>query len=299
LTTPQSPVLRAEVFNANAGGSSALNAISRARYYQTSLVSGTAVSGGTVKITYGADDGVSDFSQLVIAQCATVNGTYLSLGGSAGDATSITSATAYDPGSGSFLLMGSTGGNVLPVELTSFSGSAHGRNVELRWNTATEINNNGFEVQKNISGSWAKIGFVDGAGTTNAPHSYSFVDVNSAADKYSYRLKQIDRDGKFTYSNAIEVTTSPTAEDFKLSQNYPNPFNPSTKFSFAMKNAELTTLKVYNVVGEEVATLFNEVAQPGQIYSLTFDAKNLPSGMYFYVLRSQSRNEIKKMMLMK
>jgi hypothetical protein len=191
---------------------------------------------------------------------------------------------------------------VLPVELTSFTGSAHGRNVELLWNTATEINNSGFEVQRAMHSGlmdWQKVGFVDGAGTSNAPHNYSFVDVNSAANKYSYRLKQIDRDGKFTYSNAVEVTTTLSAEDFTLSQNYPNPFNPSTKFSFAAKNVERTTLKIYDVVGQEVATLFNDVAQPNQIYTLTFDANNLSSGIYFYVLRSQSRNEIKKMMLLK
>ena len=187
----------------------------------------------------------------------------------------------------------------LPVELTSFTGSASGRNVELLWNTATEINNSGFEVQKNIAGTWTKIGFVNGAGTSNVSHSYSYSDVNSAATTYSYRLKQIDHDGKFTYSSAIEVTTSLTADDYKLSQNYPNPFNPSTKFSFAMKNAERTTVKIYNAVGQEVATLFNGIAQAGQVYLLTFDAKNLPSGIYFYVLRSQSRNDIKKMMLLK
>jgi len=187
----------------------------------------------------------------------------------------------------------------LPVELASFTGSARGRNVELLWNTATESNNNGFEVQKNVNGSWTKIGFVDGAGTSNAPHSYNFVYVNSAASKYSYRLKQIDRNGKFTYSNSVEVATTLTAEDFTLSQNYPNPFNPSTKFSFAAKSAERTTLKIYNVVGQEVATLFNGVAQPDQIYTLSFNAKDLPSGMYFYVLHSASRNEVKKMMLLK
>ncbi len=188
---------------------------------------------------------------------------------------------------------------VLPVELTSFTGSANGRNVELAWTTASEINNSGFEVQKNSNGSWAKIGFVDGAGTSNVAHSYSFSDVNSAASTYSYRLKQIDHDGRFTYSNAVEVTTTLSAKDFALSQNYPNPFNPSTKFSFAAKNAERTTLKIYNVVGQEVATLFSQVAQPNQIYTVTFDARNLPSGTYFYVLHSMSRDEVKKMMLMK
>jgi len=195
--------------------------------------------------------------------------------------------------------IGATSNSLLPVELSSFTGSANGRNVQLLWATATEVNNSGFEVQKNANGSWAKIGFVDGAGTSNAPHRYNYTDVNSPASKYSYRLKQIDRDGKFSYSNIVEVATTLTAADFALSQNYPNPFNPSTKFTFASKNAERTTLKIYNVAGQEVATLFNGIAQPSQVYTLTFDAKDLPSGMYFYVLHSASRNDVKKMMLLK
>ncbi|HTR81338.1 MAG TPA: T9SS type A sorting domain-containing protein [Bacteroidota bacterium] len=225
------------------------------------------------------------------ANC-TVNGTlYLTAGVfNNNSATLVAPTIVYGSGSLS---------TPLPVELTSFTGSANGRNVELQWNTATETNNSGFEVEKNVAGTWTKIGFVDGAGTSNTPHNYSYADVNSAATTYSYRLKQIDRDGKFIYSNAIEVTTTLSADDYKLSQNYPNPFNPSTKLTFAMKDAERTTVKVYNVLGQEVATLFNSVAQPGQVYSLIFDAKNLPSGLYFYVLHSQSRNDIKKMMLLK
>jgi hypothetical protein len=189
---------------------------------------------------------------------------------------------------------------VLPVELTSFTAIAKGRGVELAWKTATEINNAGFAVeQKDINNNWNKIGYVEGSGTTNAPQSYSFIVKVSTPQKYQFRLKQIDRDGKFTYSGIVEATTAFTADDYKLSQNYPNPFNPSTTFSFAMKNTEQTMVKVYNLVGQEVATLFDGIAQPNHIYTVKFDAKNLPSGMYFYSLQSNSKNEVKKMMLMK
>ena len=235
---------------------------------------------------------------MTLSSNVTVNGTlYLTAGVFNNNSATLVAPTIVT-GTGSL-------STPLPVELTSFTGSANGRIVELAWNTATEINNSGFEVQRamhsGLSGlmDWQKVGFVDGAGTSNAAHSYSFADVNSAAATYSYRLKQIDHDGKFTYSSAVEVTTTLSAEDFKLSQNYPNPFNPSTKLTFAAKNAERTTLKVYNVVGQEVSTLFNEVAQPNQIYTVTFDARNLPSGTYFYVLHSASRNEVRKMMLLK
>jgi hypothetical protein len=276
-------------------------------------VSGSFTS-ATVNLTYGADDGVTDNSHLNIGSFSgsTPAGAYISIGssGSANGSGNITSNSVTSlgaPASPSFFVLanGTGGSNPLPVELTSFTGSANGRNVELVWNTATEINNSGFEVQRamhsGLSGlmDWQKIGFVDGAGTSNVAHSYSFSDVSSAATTYSYRLKQIDHDGKFTYSSTVEVATTLSAEDFKLSQNYPNPFNPSTKFSFASKNAERTTVKIFNVVGQEVATLFNEVAQPNQIYTMTFDARNLPSGTYFYVLHSASRNEVRKMMLLK
>ncbi len=312
LTTPQSPVLSAEVFNANAGGSSALNAISTVRYYQTSLVSGTAVSGGTVKITYGVDDGVSDFSQLVVAICTTVNGTYLSLGGT-GDATSVTSVIAYDPGSGSFLRMGSTGANVLPVEITSFTALARGSKVELNWNTATEVNNYGFEVErKTVSSeqltvnskqlavnSWAKVGFVDGHGTTNAPQNYSFSDNSTLVGKYSYRLKQIDRDGKFEYSKSVESTVGIAPNTIVLGQNYPNPFNPETNIEFAVPVSGRTTLKVYNMLGEEVATLVNGNIEAGVIQHASFKGTSLPSGLYFYTLRSGNFVDTKKMMMVK
>jgi len=112
-------------------------------------------------------------------------------------------------------------------------------------------------------------------------------------------LKQIDRDGKFEYSPVVEATVALTTQDYSLSQNYPNPFNPNTSFSFAVKNAEQTTVKVYNLIGEEVATLFNQVAQPNQLYTMKFDGKDLASGIYFYSLRSASRNEVKKMSLIK
>ncbi|HAP34694.1 MAG TPA: hypothetical protein DCQ28_01675 [Bacteroidetes bacterium] len=186
----------------------------------------------------------------------------------------------------------------VPVELVSFTALARSGKVELHWSTATEVNNAGFAVEKNIGGVWNGIGFVEGNGTTNAPKDYSFTDISSAG-KYQYRLQQIDRDGKFTYSNTVEAVVALTAEDYKLGQNFPNPFNPTTNITFVLKNSEHATVSVYNMLGQHVATLFNGEATAHQIYSLTFDAKNLPSGMYFYSLQSATRNEVKKMMLLK
>ena len=131
--------------------------------------------------------------------------------------------------------------SALPVELTSFTVLAQGRTINLAWSTKTEINNSGFDVERQAVGTtpatsstWAKVGNVTGKGTTNAPQNYSFSDVVKSAGSYNYRLKQINRDGGFTYSSEVTVKATLSPEDYKLSQNYPNPFNPSTKFNFAV-----------------------------------------------------------------
>ncbi|MFZ4622022.1 MAG: FG-GAP-like repeat-containing protein [Bacteroidota bacterium] len=194
--------------------------------------------------------------------------------------------------------------DALPVELTSFTANTAKGSVELLWKTATEVNNAGFDIERSAvdekgsnNTSWKKIGSVDGHGTTNAPQAYSFID-KTARGTLNYRLKQIDRDGKFTYSQTVEVTTvAPTV--FALSQNYPNPFNPSTTIEFTLQTSGLTSLKVYDAIGREVATLVNEVLEAGVYHQRTFDASRLTSGVYFARLTSSGKVQIKKMLLMK
>lgn len=194
--------------------------------------------------------------------------------------------------------------NPLPVELTKFFASVNGNNIELKWTTATETNNAGFEIERaaisnqSSVNSWTKVGFIEGAGSSNSTKNYSFTD-NAAAGKYSYRLKQVDRSGSFSYSNVVEVSVAFSAADYQLTQNYPNPFNPTTTFSFVMKNDEYATVKVFNLIGQEVGTLFNGMAKADTRYTMNFDGKNLPSGIYFYSLRSKTRNEVRKMILNK
>jgi hypothetical protein len=191
---------------------------------------------------------------------------------------------------------------LLPVELVNFTALARGRNIDLSWATKTETNNYGFEVQRSVSSqnpNWEKVGFIEGKGTTNAPQSYKYSDVVKSAGTFTYRLKQTDRDGKFTYSPQVEAKAALTAADYKMSQNYPNPFNPSTKFNFAVSTPQHVSVKVFNSVGQEVQTLFNGIAPADQIQEVTFDGARLASGIYFYVLRAQDRVEVKKMMMMK
>ncbi len=199
---------------------------------------------------------------------------------------------------------GSLGAGPLPVELVSFAALSNQHIVELKWKTATEVNNYGFEIEKKRikdelgSMKWEKIGFVEGSGTTNSPKEYSYSDKNVSSGKYSYRLMQIDRDGKFKYSQEVEVTIGSTPKEFALAQNYPNPFNPSTVISYQLPANSHVTLKVYDAIGREVATLVNEVKEAGS-YSSRFDGAKLSSGIYFVRLQSGEKIQLEKMILLK
>ncbi len=193
-----------------------------------------------------------------------------------------------------------TGSIPLPVELTAFSATPSGNSVTLEWSTASELNNQGFFIQRSINGSdFIDLTFIDGKGTTTNQTNYAYVDENLYPEKYYYRLKQIDFDGTYKFSKTIEVIVLITPDVFELSQNYPNPFNPSTSIKFVSGSNERMTLKIYNLVGQEIALLFNEAVDAGKVYEITFDAANLTSGVYFYSLTQGSRVETKKMILLR
>ena len=191
-------------------------------------------------------------------------------------------------------------GTTIPVELTSFSASLNGDAVNLIWSTATETNNKGFEIQRKVAnGSWQTIGFKEGQGTSSKLNRYSFTDNIGAINSSSilYRLKQIDYNGTYKYSKEVEVQNVHVAT-YELSQNYPNPFNPATIIKYSVAKAGLVSLKVYDVLGREVATLVNEVRNAGS-YEINFNAHKLSSGIYFYTLRSGGFTQTKKFVLMK
>ena len=188
--------------------------------------------------------------------------------------------------------------DVVPVELTSFTAASTGNAVTLNWSTASEVNNSGFEVERrNSSSGWTSLGFVQGNGTTTEAKQYSFIDNNVSAGNYSYRLKQIDFDGTFEYSNSVEVEVS-TPSVYELAQNYPNPFNPSTSIKFNIPEAGNVKLIVYNLLGQEVNTLVNEFKSAGS-YTINFDATNLTSGVYLYKIEANGFVQTRKMMLIK
>jgi len=208
--------------------------------------------------------------------------------------------------------LGSPGsfGGTLPVELTTFSAVVINNNIELRWETATEINNYGFDVERASAPlsmtspkDWNKVGFVNGHGNSNSPKNYSYVDNSvHSTGKYFYRLKQVDIDGSYEYSSMVEVDL--TAQlDYKLNQNFPNPFNPTTTISFSLPpvetgNLQSVRLTVFNVLGEQVAQLVNKNMEAGN-HNVEFNASELNSGIYVYKIEANGFVQTRKMMLVK
>lgn len=185
----------------------------------------------------------------------------------------------------------------VPVELSSFNASVNESAVELSWITSTETNNSGFEIQRGTNGDFETIAFINGMGTTTEPQAYSFSDEKVSVGVHSYRLKQIDFDGTFEYSNIVEVDV-PAPSSFLLEQNYPNPFNPTTTIKFALPVETAVQLSVYNTIGEKVAEVFNGNLKEGY-HEVVFDAASLTSGTYFYRLEANEFVEVKKMLILK
>ncbi len=191
---------------------------------------------------------------------------------------------------------------VVPVELTSFTASLNESGVLLKWATASETNNMGFEILRSSQtdiNNWESIGFVEGKGTTSELMNYEFYNDLSEFNSpvtLKYKLKQIDFSGAFAYSDIVEVDFNP--ETFFLAQNYPNPFNPTTNIRFSVAKDGFVSLKVFNALGKEVKTLINKNLVTGR-YDIIFDASELTSGVYIYQLNADNRIESKKMMLLK
>jgi len=193
--------------------------------------------------------------------------------------------------------------SLTPVELVSFSAEVKEQNnVELKWTTATEMNNQSFNVErKNEGQEFITIGTLAGHGTTTNTSYYQFIDESVEDGSYKYRLKQIDFNGQFTYSNEIDVLINIPSQ-FKLEQNYPNPFNPVTTIKFSIPEFSIVTLKIFNVLGNEIATLVDGEKEAGD-YEIRFDALNgvnkLSSGIYFLSLNAGKFVDTKKMVLLK
>jgi len=223
--------------------------------------------------------------------------------------------------------------DLLPVELTSFSATRVDNSVELKWATATEVNNYGFEIEREalpnpsqregqahpnpsqreglftsqLAGDWEVIGFVNGSGNSNSPKQYNFTDSkisqvykNSGglSSVLQYRLKQIDNDGKIEFSKAVEVDVKTLPTEFALFQNYPNPFNPTTMIDYTLPSQTKVRITIHSILGELISTLVDEEKSAGS-YHLTFNAANLAAGVYYYRLEAGEFSSTKKLLLLK
>jgi hypothetical protein len=210
--------------------------------------------------------------------------------------TTLSNVTSFSPWT-----IGNSG--LLPVEMTSFTAVLQGTSALLKWATATETNNSGFQIERSIEGSsvWAEVAFVKGAGTSSSPKTYSYEDKNLAPGKYVYRIKQIDNDGTTTIynPNALPRVDAGASNALQLGGNYPNPFNPTTNIQFSVPQDGYASLKVYNMIGQEVATLFSGMAKAGHYIPATFNASRLASGIYFARLQYSGKSLVQRMLLTK
>ncbi|MCH7962444.1 MAG: T9SS type A sorting domain-containing protein [Bacteroidetes bacterium] len=262
--------------------------------YMGTLISGQFLSyEGIITGTEGPANGVTSTDIGVTESNNTPEGNSLFLEGTGTQYSDFT----WTSGTATMGLVNTN--QALPVELSSFSAILTENAVQLNWMTATEVNNYGFNVERKREGeTWNTLGFVEGHGNSNSPKDYSFLDDDIVnAGKYMYRLKQIDNDGSYEYSQIIEVDfNSPIS--FELNQNYPNPFNPSTTITFTLPVNGNVSLSVYNMLGEEIQILQNGFLEAG-MYSYNFNAEGLSSGFYIYKLSSNNKTQTRKMLLLK
>ncbi len=281
---------------------SGINNISTQHYWQI----GTTFKTYDVDLTFDIADltGVSDYNTLTVLHRVNSSAPWK-------ECTSVSvnsiNKTITAPGLQSFsefVVASKSTNNPLPVELVSFEAESSNAGVLLTWNTATEINNYGFEIERKLNSNtnWSKIGFVQGNGNSSSNKYYSYIDKEQLHGTYSYRLKQIDNNGEYEYSSIIEVNVNSLPKEYVLNQNYPNPFNPSTTISFSIPEKQFVSLKIYDILGNEITTIVNEELEAGSYNKLwnsaSFNGK-VASGIYFYKLTAGSFVETKKMSLMK
>jgi hypothetical protein len=224
-----------------------------------------------------------------------------------GNPSIMTIGAIMDGSGNNFATLGSVSiwngvGAALPVELASFSAVKRSDAVQLRWHTITELNNYGFEVQRSFDKKhWEEMDFVPGNGTVNSPRSYSWNDaavLRSGRGNVYYRLRQIDRDGSYEFSSVVDVALE-GGNGFAVTQAFPNPFNPSTTFSVRLERDEAVHASVFDAAGREVATLINGEILAAGMHNLSFHADQLPSGIYFAVVRTATQTASIKMALQK
>lgn len=304
-----------------------IDTVSAVRYYQISYNKGIGAGAASMSFSqfspsYGADDGIQPGNtNLRVAYSTDERATWNGMSQSTAHMTSLTSppttivptalGTAVTLNSGSGYIyaalsdLSGSNTNPLPVELVSFTAAPGRSSIILKWNTAGEVNNQEFQIERkrriddSDDGPWTHVGTVEGSGTVNAPRAYSFEDNKIAAGIYSYRLKQVDRDGGYSYSPVIESEFVSIPNVLSLSDNFPNPFNPSTSIRFTVPADGVASLKIYSILGQELKTIVEGPHFSGIDYRYEFDAGTMASGIYLYQLRFGNSRITKRMVVVK
>lgn len=189
--------------------------------------------------------------------------------------------------------------NALPVELTSFAAQAGQRSATLSWETASETDNAGFHVEYARTGQdFQEAGFVDGNGTTADAQQYSYTVSDLVPGSYQFRLKQVDFDGAFEYSQTVQATVSVVGK-FQLDNAYPNPFNPQTTLNFAVATTQNVQMQLFDATGRLVMTLYEGITPENETQTVRVDGSTLTSGMYIARLVGENFATTQKLLLVK
>lgn len=308
-----SPTVRFEMFNGDPGGSTGtgVNNISAIRYWKAQVITGSITC--RVELHWGSDDGVDGDTNndLIVVQSTNgSDGTYNDIGNFSNgtdwvqsDPTSIRTVEA------DYFTFGSLyGDNSLPVELAAFEALADFSKIELTWTTASENNNLGFNIYRNVAGddSWNKMNsnLIDGQGTASYASDYSFVDSKiTAGETYRYKLESVSVNGLVIEEKIVEVSV-PIPDQYVLFDNYPNPFNPTTNIKFQLPEAQRIRLAVYDLNGSLVRTLANDMLYSSGEHIVSWDATDnagnrVATGIYLYRFQAGKFTKTGKMILVK
>jgi hypothetical protein len=311
--TGSSPVIRFELFNSNPNGTpgAGINNISTIRYWGGSVSSGTFTS-AQVKLGWGDDDGVDGaLSDLRVVTSATSGGTYADAGnsGTTGNGTTGTITSNSVSAMQYFTLGSAIGDNSLPVSLVSFEAIPDYSNITLNWTTASEFNNQGFNLYRALKeqpDTWQKVNadLIPGKGNYSSETNYSYADRNiQAGETYRYKLESVSVNG-FVNEEMIIESTAPVPAEFAVFDNYPNPFNPTTNIKFRLNEALKVRLAVYDIQGRLINTLVDQTEYKAGEYIVQWNGRDIQgntvaTGMYFFRLNAGKHERLGKMILAK
>lgn len=259
------------------------------------VTTGNGLSGGTynVDITGESFQGITDYTKLHLLKRVNSGSNWVLEGTHSTSTGSNSSPIVHRTGLATFseFGIGSTTDNPLPADILSFTGSVNRNNITLKWTTVLEINNRGFDIERSPVSEkthWQKIGFVEGKGNSSTPINYSFEDKSLSQGIYTYRIKQIDFNGNFSYFMINKSVEVGIPSKFDLSQNYPNPFNPVTKIDFSLPVDSRVIISIFDITGREIIRLLNNEHKSAGWYTIEFNAFSISSGTYFYRISAES-----------